>query len=218
MNPERARYKAENMDRLARRDRILMNNPVVMQGLGLAPLVVAATTADNAMMLSVAVAMLLLPVRLLAGALCRAGKLEFRWRGLVYCLVSGVLYIFVYRAMVALYDVQILQLGLYLPLLVTEPLIIKRNERPQKERVRTALRKGILTTLGYVLMLMLMGCLRELLAAGTVFGHPVLKHAFLPMAALPAGGFIVLGAVCAVWRGAVSAYKKYVNMEAKRSV
>lgn len=218
MNPERARYKAENMERLARRNRILLNNPVVMQGLGLAPLVVAATNTRNALMLSVAVAMLLIPVRVLAGAVCRATGLPFRWRGLAYCLCSGGLYILVYLAMNALFDVEIIQLGLYLPLLVTEPLIIKRNERPQKERLRTALRKGLLTTLGYMLMLLLIGSLRELLALGSVLGHPLLQRKFLPMAVLPAGGFILLGVVCALWRGAVNAYKKHVNMEAKRSV
>lgn len=218
MNIERAKYKAENMDRLARRDRILLNNPVVMQGLGLAPLVVAATTAENALMLSVAVAMLLLPVRVLAGMICRAGKLEFRWRGLVYCLVSASIYILVYLAMNSIYDIRIAQLGLYLPLLVTEPLIIKRNERPQGERLRTAVRKGVLTTLGYALMLMLMGSLREFLSLGMVFGHVLTTRQFLPMASLPAGGFILLGVVCAIWRGSVNAYKKHVNMEAKRSI
>ena len=218
MNPEKARYKAENMDRLARRDRILLNNPVVMQGLGLAPLVVAATTTRNAWMLSVAVALLLVPVRLLAGSFCRATKLEFRWRGMAYCLISGALYILVYQIMNYLFGVDLLLLGLYLPLLVAEPLIIKRNERPQKERVRTALRKGVLTTLGYVLMLMLLGSVRELLALGTIAGNPVLKAHFLPMAALPSGGFILLGVVCAIWRSLVVVYKKHVEMEAKRSV
>lgn len=218
MNPEKARYKADNMDRLARRDRILLNNPVVMQGLGLAPLVVAATSAQNALMLSVAVAMLLLPVRILAGRICSMVKLPFCWRGFVYCLVSGTLYIAVHQVMNMIYDVQIVQLGLYLPLLVTEPLIIKRNERPQEERIATALRKGVLTTLGYVLMLMLIGSLRELLTLGTVFGHTLTTRRFLPIAALPAGGFLLLGVVCAVWRAAVSAYKKHVNMEAKRGI
>ncbi len=218
MNPEKARYKAENMERLARRDRILLNNPVVMQGLGLAPLVVAATNGQNALMLSVAVALLLLPVRVLAGQICWAAKLSFYWRGFVYCLVSSTLYIAVYQIMNMLFDIRIVQLGLYLPLLVTEPLIIKRNERPQQEHLLTALRKGVLTTLGYVLMLMLFGCLRELLTLGTVFDHVVTERRFLPIAALPAGGFLLLGLVCAVWRAAVSAYKKHVNMEAKRGI
>ena len=38
-------------DRFAHHDRVFLNNPVVMQGMGLAPLVVLATTAHNGVML-----------------------------------------------------------------------------------------------------------------------------------------------------------------------
>ncbi len=204
------------MTRIARRDRIFLNNPVIMQGMGLAPLVVAATTARNALMLSVAVILLLTPVRVIAALLARTGY--YRFRGLIYCLTSATVYIGVYYALQAIFDVEILQLGIYLPLLVVEPLIIKRYERPQKERLVTALKKGLRTTCGYVLVLMLMGCLREVLTTATLFDHaiPRIPADLFPMASLPAGGFLLLGVVCAVWRSAVNRYKKYVNMEAKR--
>lgn len=204
------------MTRIARRDRIFLNNPVIMQGMGLAPLVVAATTARNALMLSVAVILLLTPVRVIAALLARTGY--YRFRGLIYCLTSATVYIGVYYALQAIFDVEILQLGIYLPLLVVEPLIIKRYERPQKERLVTALKKGLRTTCGYVLVLMLMGCLREVLTTATLFEQaiPRLPADLFPMASLPAGGFLLLGVVCAVWRSAVNLYKKYVNMEAKR--
>lgn len=204
------------MTRIARRDRIFLNNPVIMQGMGLAPLVVAATTARNALMLSVAVILLLTPVRVIAALLARTGY--YRFRGLIYCLTSATVYIGVYYALQAIFDVEILQLGIYLPLLVVEPLIIKRYERPQKERLVTALKKGLRTTCGYVLVLILMGCLREVLTTATLFDHaiPRIPADLFPMASLPAGGFLLLGVVCAVWRSAVNRYKKYVNMEAKR--
>ncbi len=204
------------MTRIARRDRIFLNNPVIMQGMGLAPLVVAATTARNALMLSVAVILLLTPVRVIAALLARTGY--YRFRGLIYCLTSATVYIGVYYALQAIFDVEILQLGIYLPLLVVEPLIIKRYERPQKERLVTALKKGLRTTCGYVLVLMLMGCVREVLTTATLFEQaiPRLPADLFPMASLPAGGFLLLGVVCAVWRSAVNRYKKYVNMEAKR--
>ena len=38
----------------------------------------------------------------------------------------------------------------YLPLLAADPIILKRYERPQRERVGTALRKGVITSIGYV--------------------------------------------------------------------
>lgn len=69
MNTKKAMYLSENMTRIARRDRVFLNNPVIMQGMGLAPLVVAATTAQNALMLSVAVILLLTPVRVIAALL-----------------------------------------------------------------------------------------------------------------------------------------------------
>lgn len=216
MNTKKAMYLSENMTRIARRDRIFLNNPVIMQGMGLAPLVVAATTARNALMLSVAVILLLTPVRVIAALLARGGY--YRFRGLIYCLTSATVYIGVYYALQAIFDVDMLLLGIYLPLLVVEPLIIKRYERPQKERLITALKKGLRTTCGYVLVLMLMGCLREMLTTATVFEHavPRLPADLFPMAGLPSGGFLLLGVVCAVWRSAVNRYKKYVNMEAKR--
>ena len=44
-------------EKFAHHDRVFKNNPVVMQGMGLAPLVVLATTGKNALMLAVAVAL-----------------------------------------------------------------------------------------------------------------------------------------------------------------
>lgn len=216
MNSKKAKYLSENMERIARRDRIFLNNPVIMQGMGLAPLVVAATNGHNALMLSVAVLLLLTPTRVVAALVCRTGRGLLR--ALVYCFTSSILYIGVYFALRAIFDVDVLQLGVYLPMLVVEPLIIKRYERPQRERVGMALRKGLRTTAGYVLVLLMMGCLREILAAGTVFSVdiPQLDTTLLPMASLPAGGFILLGVVCALWRGLVRAYKKHVHMEARR--
>ena len=40
-------------NKFAHHDRVFLNNPVVMQGMGLAPLVVLATSGQNAVMLAV---------------------------------------------------------------------------------------------------------------------------------------------------------------------
>ena len=63
-------------EKYAHHDRVFLNNPVVMQGMGLAPLVVLATSGQNALMLAVAVALLLTPSRMLACLLSRAFPLR----------------------------------------------------------------------------------------------------------------------------------------------
>ena len=67
-------------------------------------------------------------------------------------------------------------------------------------------------------MLLLVGCVRELLAYGTVFGFQAADFAPLPVAALPAGGFILLGVLCAVWRALVRKYKDFLVAEARNQV
>ena len=51
--------------------------------------------------------------------------------------------------------------------------------------------------------------------ATTVFGLPLLSRPVLPMAGMPAGGFIVLGVLCAVWRALAKKQKDYLTSEAR---
>ena len=214
-----------NPDKYAHHDRVFLNNPVVMQGMGLAPLVVLATSGRNAVMLAVAVLLLLTPSRLLACLLSRlvplkdeqpsAEELEKKLlpRGLIYCGSTAVVYFVMYPVLNTLFGVDLLSLGVYLPLLTVEPLLIYRFGRVQ-ERPRKAVSKGLRVTFGYALILLLVGCIREWLATGAIFGIAIGRHAVLPMASMPAGGFIVLGVLCAVWRGIASWRKKDLRTEA----
>ena len=104
-------------------------------------------------------------------------------------------------------------MGIYLPMLVVEPLLIYRFGRVQ-ETMQKAVSKGLRITLGYVLLLLLLGCVREWMALGTVFGLPLLSRPVLPMAGMPAGGFIVLGVLCAVWRALAAKRRAYLTKEA----
>ena len=212
-------------DRFAHHDRVFLNNPVVMQGMGLAPLVVLATTAHNGVMLAAAVTLLLVPSRVLACLLSRLFPLnsenpapeelqkKLLPRALVYSLSASVVYLAAYPILNAMFGTSLLTLGIYLPLLVVEPLLTYRFGRVQ-ESMHKAVSKGLRITLGYALLLLILGCVREWLAFGTVFGVE-LSRSILPMASMPAGGFIVLGVVCAVWRALARRQREYLKNEAR---
>ena len=216
-------------DKFAHHDRVFLNNPVVMQGMGLAPLVVLATSGQNAFMLAVSVALLLVPSRVLACLLSRLVPLhdedpapetlqkKLLPRALVYGFSTAVVYLAAYPILNAAFGTSLLGLGIYLPMLTMEPLLTYRFGRVQ-ETVRKAVSKGLRITVGYALLLLLLGCVREWLAAGTVFGAPVGRRALLPMAGMPAGGFIVLGILCAVWRALAQKRKAYLTKEARNLV
>mgnify|MGYP002678502294 FL=1 len=216
-------------NKFAHHDRVFLNNPVVMQGMGLAPLVVLATSGQNAVMLAAAVALLLVPSRVLACLLSRLVPLhdedpapetlqkKLLPRALVYGFSTAVVYLAAYPILNMLFGTSLLSLGIYLPMLTVEPLLTYRFGRVQ-ETVRKAVSKGLRITVGYALLLLLLGCVREWLAAGTVFGAAVGRKALLPMAGMPAGGFIVLGVLCAVWRALAQKRKAYLTKEARNLV
>lgn len=212
-------------EKFAHHDRVFKNNPVAMQGMGLAPLVVLATTGKNALMLAVAVALLLTPSRMLACLVSRLFPLRDEQpapeelekkllpRALVYSGSAAVVYLAAYPILNAVFGTDLLMLGIYLPMLVVEPLLTYRFGRVQ-ETMRKAVSKGLRITVGYALILFIVGCLREWLALGSVFGIQ-LSRSVLPMASMPAGGFIVLGVVCAVWRALARKHKEYLKTEAR---
>ena len=213
-------------EKYAHHDRVFLNNPVVMQGMGLAPLVVLATSGKNAVMLAVAVALLLTPSRLLACLLSRLAPISSENpepeqlqkvllpRVFIYTGSAALVYFAIYPLLNALFDVDLLSLGIYLPMLVVEPLLIYRFGRVQ-ESPRKAFSKGIRITIGYVLILLLLGCVREWMATGCIFGTAVTGRAVLPMASMPAGGFIVLGIVCAAWRALAQLRREFIHKEAQ---
>lgn len=211
----RSRTEAENdLNEKIRRDHIWLSNPVMVRGLGMAPIVGAALDGHHALMLCVASLLLITFTRVLAVAVCHLTKNRFR--PVIYSYAAALLYIPVYVLMYQLFGADLSLLGIYLPLLVVEPAIVKRMEFAELEPVSEAFRHGFNNSLGMCAALLIVGCLRELLATGAVFGNQVIHAAPLPLAAQPSGGFVLVGAIAAVWCAIANLYTNYKHEEVRR--
>ena len=210
----KTRAEAETeLDQKIHADHLWLNNPVMMRGLGLAPVIAAAYNWDNAVMLCAAAALLLTATRVLAVAICHlTGN---RFRPVLYAYSAAILYIPVYCILYAWFGTDLTVLGIYLPLLAVESAIIKRMESPDLEPVGEAFRRGINNTVGLCIAVLLVGFMRELLGAGTAFGHVVMTTAPLPIVQQPAGGFILLGLIAALWTGIANAYTHFKREEVR---
>ena len=197
-----------------RADHIWLSNPVRVRGLGMAPVIGAALDGQRALMLCIASLILVTFTRVLAVAICHLTKNRFR--PVVYCYSAALLYIPTYVLLYALFGSDLTLLGIYLPIMVVEPAIVKRMEFSDLEPVRDAFRHGFNNALGMCVVLLIVGCLRELLATGAVFGNVILHNALLPLAALPAGGFVIVGILAAIWCAAANLYTDYKHEEVRR--
>ena len=92
-------------------------------------------------------------------------------------------------------------LGIFLPLIVVNCIILGRAEMfANKHRVLPSILDGLGMGVGFTATLLLMGIIRELLGAGTVFDIPVLSTFMDPIIIfiLPHGGFFVFGLLIAL--------------------
>ncbi len=211
----RSHSEAEaDLNEKIRRDHIWLSNPVMVRGLGMAPIVGAALDGRHSVMLCIASLLLITFTRVLAVAVCHLSKNRFR--PLIYSYSAALLYIPVYVLLYNLFGTDLSLLGIYLPLLVVEPAIVKRMEFAELEPIRDALRHGFNNGLGMCAALLIVGCLRELLATGAVFGNQLMSTALLPLAAQPSGGFVLVGVIAAVWCAIANLYTNYKHEEVRR--
>jgi Na+-translocating ferredoxin:NAD+ oxidoreductase subunit E len=92
-------------------------------------------------------------------------------------------------------------LGIFVPLIVVNCIILGRAEAfASKNSVISSLADGLGIGLGFTLSLFILGSVRELLSAGTIFDLNLLGSSYQPFRVFgsPAGGFLALGLLMAL--------------------
>ena len=188
------------------------NNPALVQILGLCPTQAVTTSATNALGLGIATTAVLMMSNLAISLVRSWVPNEIRIP--VYVMIIAALVTCVQLLMNA-YLFELYQaLGIFIALIVTNCIIIGRAESfANRNPPLLALFDGLMMGLGFTLVLLLLGSVREILGQGTLFAGAdqllgpwaatlkiVLFQAdagFL-LAILPPGAFLALGFIIAI--------------------
>ncbi|KUM55164.1 MULTISPECIES: electron transport complex subunit E [Rheinheimera] len=188
------------------------NNPGLVQLLGLCPLLAVTATVTNALGLGAATLLVLLGSNIAVSLVRNHVASEIRIP--VFVLIIASLVTAVQLLMNAYtYDLY-LSLGIFIPLIVTNCAIIGRAEAfASKNPVLPSAIDAIMMGLGFMLVLLVLGAMREVLGQGTLFdGADLLlgdwakalrvevfhadSHFLLAM--LPPGAFLGMGLLIAL--------------------
>jgi len=188
------------------------NNPGLVQLLGLCPLLAVTSTLINSLGLGIATLLVLILSSLLVSATRRLIAQELRIP--VFVLIIASLVTVVDLLMQAWLPQLTRTLGIFIPLIVTNCMILGRAEAfASRNPVRLAVVDGLAQGLGFAAVLVLLGAARELLGHGTLMADShlllgewarVLEFRLLPeqagllLAILPPGAFIGLGLMIAL--------------------
>jgi len=189
------------------KDGLWMNNPGTVQLLGLCPLLAVTTTAINGLGLGLATTLTLVASNVTVSLIRKLVRPEVRIP--VFVLIIASIVTVIELAMNAwLHDLYLI-LGIFIPLIVTNCAIIGRAESfASRQSVDRALLDGLAMGIGFTLVLVTLGGMRELIGQGTLLAHANLmfgafgEHLSLTLidnyrgfllAILPPGAFLGLG-------------------------
>jgi len=184
-------------------------NPAVVQMLGLCPVLAISTSVVNGVSLGLATALVMALSNLTISGLRNFIPYEIRIP--VFILVVAALVTAVDLAMNAYLHTLYLVLGIFIPLIVTNCIVLARIEAfAAKNEVNPATLDGWMMGIGLTAVLGVLGGIRELVGAGTLFSgiEMIIPGAqawqILPedypgflLAILPPGAFITLGCLVA---------------------
>ncbi|MCI5763684.1 electron transport complex subunit E [Actinobacillus porcinus] len=187
------------------------NNPAIVQLLGLCPLLAVSNTATNALGLGLATLLVLVCTNTMISLFRRQIPHEIRIPIYVMIIATTVTAV---QLLMNAYTYSLYQsLGIFIPLIVTNCIVIGRAEAfASKNSVMHAAFDGFAMGLGMTLSLFVLGALREIIGNGTLFDgiHLLLgdwakslrieffhNDSNLLLAILPPGAFIGLGIILA---------------------
>ena len=178
---------------------IIKENPVLVLLLGTCPALAVSTMAVNGLGMGIAATAVLICSNAAISLLKNIIPSEVRIPCYIV-IIAG--FVTIVQLLVRAYAPAIDQaLGIFLPLIVVNCIILGRAEMfANKNSVTSSVVDGIGMGIGFTLVLVIIGSIREVLGFGTWFGFPLTEGLITPMMVMimPAGGFMVYGVLIAL--------------------
>lgn len=178
---------------------IIKENPIFVIVLGMCPTLAVSTSVDNAIGMGIAATFVLICSNMIISLI----------KGIVPPQIRIPIYIVVIAAFVSIVDMAMAAylpdlhkaLGIFIPLIVVNCIILGRAEAyASKNNVIFSMADGMGMGLGFTLSLVVVASIREILGNGTWLKMQVMPSNYEPMlvAILAPGAFITLGFLMAI--------------------
>lgn len=176
---------------------IVKENPVLCLVLGTCPTLAVTTAASNAIGMGVAATIVLVCSNAVISAMRKIIPDKVRIPAYITIIATFVTLVqMIVKAYAPAIDES---LGIYLPLIVVNCIILGRAEMyASKNPVLPSMLDGLGMGIGFTATLLLMGSVREILGNGTWFGMDLPGELQIIIFLLPPGGFFVFGMLIAL--------------------
>ena len=182
-----------------------LDNPILVQVLGICSALAVTSQLKPSIVMGLAVTIITGFSNVIISIIRKT--IPNRIRIIVQLVVVAALVTIVSQILKAFaYDVSV-QLSVYVGLIITNCILMGRLEAfAMTNRPWPSFLDGIGNGLGYALILVLVGAVREFFGRGSLLGFKVIPQSLYDMVAMPAMALILLG--CVIWAHRAFFYKE----------
>jgi len=182
---------------------IFRENPVLVLMIGLCPLLAVSSSAINALGMGVAASFVLIFSNAMISFCRRIVPEDIRIP--VFIIIIATFVTITDYVMAAYFPPLHRALGVFVPLIVVNCIILGRAEAfAYRNSVMDSLLDGIGMSLGFTLVIVTIGIIREVLGNGTIFGSGAFISQPALIMILPPGAFMTIGFLMGIlnwWKG-----------------
>jgi len=189
---------------------LIKENPTFRLVLGTCPTLAVTTAVFNGIGMGIAAAAVLIGSNLIISLIKKIVPNEIRIP--IYIVVIATFTTIVQMLIQAFSPALDKSLGIYIPLIVVNCIIIARAEAfAAKNPVINSVMDGVGMGIGFTVALTIISSVREILGSGTFFGMQLFGSGFEPalIMILPPGGFMVFGL-------SIAAFNKITSLRKNR--
>lgn len=178
---------------------LIKENPIFRLVLGMCSSLAVSSTLISALGMSVAVIIVLVMSNVVISMLRNFIPNTVRIPAYI-TVIAGFVTIVQFLLQALAPDINDM-LGIYLPLIVVNCIILGRAEAfAGKNTVAMSAVDGLGMGVGYLLALTSIAFIREFIGAGSLFGMQIIPQEYvISLFGMPTGGFLVVGILMAVW-------------------
>lgn len=197
---------------------LINENAIFVQAIGLCALLAVTTSAINGLAMGIAVTIVTIGSNIVVSLLRKFIPDKIRIPAFIVVIATFVTMVELF--MKAYAPTIYKALGIFIPLIVVNCMILGRAESfASKNSLLPSIVDGLGMGLGYTIATTLLGVLRELIGAGSLFGISLFGPNFEPaiMFIMPPGSFILLGIMMGIFNH-LRRKKETSNTQAKEEV
>lgn len=179
---------------------LIRENTIFVQVIGMCALLAVTTSAINGLAMGIAVTAVTVGSNIVISLLRKVIPDKIRIPAFIVVIAS---FVTVVDMLMEAYTQSLYNaLGIFIPLIVVNCMILGRAEAfASKNPVLPSIVDGLGMGLGYTMAAVLMGVIREIIGAGSIFGVSLFGPNFEPaiIFVMPPGAFIILGTLMGIF-------------------